>query len=359
MKSSHTLGTLSDRGHANNFNLIRLLAALLVIVSHSFSLAFSSGEPLSRLTGGAISLGDLAVDLFFLTSGFLVTKSLLTRADLLEFVAARALRIYPGLIVMVAVTIAVAALVSPPGFLLHPDTLRYFASTALLWFPKLTNFQLPGLFVSNHWPIAVNGSLHTLPFELRMYGVLVALWLVASLRKRHRPTIMSVAIVALAIAGAVMRVLLPEGQLSRFVFMFFTGASYFVLRGWIRIHGGLATALLVIIVVSAVSRPMFFVIYNLLLGYVLFAASYLPKVWRPRSDVSYGTYIYAFPVQQTIAALIPSVSWWFMTVIAIPVVLIFAYASWHLVEKPAMRAKRFRVFRSNLSESSAARDAPR
>lgn len=335
-----TLAELASRGHENNFDLVRLVAALAVIVSHSFSLAVSQGEPLARLTGGALSIGEIAVDIFFLTSGFLVTGSLFSRRDLFAFIASRLLRIYPGLIVMVILTVTLAGLFAPAGFFVHPDTIHYITATAFLWFPKLTYFHLPGFFELNPWPVAVNGSLHTLPFELRMYGVLAALWLAASLHKRSRLTLMAAGIVGLAVAGAAMRVALPDGQMSRFVFMFFTGGTFFVLRARIRLHGGLAVACAVAVVVSVCNRHMFFVAYNLLLGYALFSLSYLPKLWRPTSDVSYGTYIYAFPIQQCIAMLIPGVTWYAMSGFAIPSVLLLAWLSWHFVEKPAMRLKK-------------------
>src|SRR6187455_1951063 len=89
---------LSDftQGKDNNFNLIRFLAALMVLVSHSFVLSTgrSQLEPFGALLG--MNLGNMAVGVFFAASGFLVTGSLLSRQSFSDFVVARALRIYPG-----------------------------------------------------------------------------------------------------------------------------------------------------------------------------------------------------------------------------------------------------------------------
>jgi peptidoglycan/LPS O-acetylase OafA/YrhL len=95
------------QGKDNNFNLIRLIAALAVLVTHSFAIATGNPElePLRGWLG--MTIGDFAVDAFFITSGFLVTASLARRQSGLEFVCARVLRIYPALLVMVALTVFV------------------------------------------------------------------------------------------------------------------------------------------------------------------------------------------------------------------------------------------------------------
>src|SRR5438046_7505696 len=91
----HLLGE-RGRGRDNNFNLVRLFAAGLVLVSHSWPLTATPGEPLERFAD--FSLGHLGVDVFFVVSGFLVTGSLLARSTLGAFLRARALRIFPALV---------------------------------------------------------------------------------------------------------------------------------------------------------------------------------------------------------------------------------------------------------------------
>ena len=83
-------------GRDNNFNLIRIVAALAVLVDHSFALAIGTADARPFLINSSLNISFLAVDIFFVTSGFLVTASLLTRQNTMEFVLARALRIYPA-----------------------------------------------------------------------------------------------------------------------------------------------------------------------------------------------------------------------------------------------------------------------
>jgi len=101
----------------NNFNLIRIIAALSVLVSHSFVLATGNPNAVPLRASIGMTLGTFAVDAFFIVSGFLVTASLVNRQNIIDFVWARVLRIYPALLVMVLLTV----------FALGP----YFTSEAL------------------------------------------------------------------------------------------------------------------------------------------------------------------------------------------------------------------------------------
>src|SRR5258705_9890366 len=84
----------------NNFGLLRLILALLVVFSHSYSLAWGSedAEPLMRLTHGRLGFASLAVNGFFVLSGFLVTHSFLRSRGFFDYLKKRILRIYPGFI---------------------------------------------------------------------------------------------------------------------------------------------------------------------------------------------------------------------------------------------------------------------
>src|ERR1700733_14431477 len=104
--------TLKDysSGRNNNFNIVRLIAASMVLVSHSFTLATGNPEtePFANQIG--LTLGTVAVHIFFVSSGFLVTGSLLARKSVSEFFLARALRIYPALWVSQVVTFTIVGL---------------------------------------------------------------------------------------------------------------------------------------------------------------------------------------------------------------------------------------------------------
>ena len=179
--------TLGERatGRDNNFNLVRLMAAGLVLVSHSWPLTGTPGEPLERVAG--FSLGHLGVDIFFVVSGFLVTGSLLDR-PMRSFLRARALRIFPAL---AANAFGTALVIGPfvtalplAGYFTTWDTWRYALQNSLTW-PMGVCWTLPGVFLGNPGGHAVNGALWSLPWELTMY-VLLAL-LGATLLRGARP----------------------------------------------------------------------------------------------------------------------------------------------------------------------------
>src|SRR4249919_485571 len=142
-----------SQGRDNNFNLVRILAAFAVLVSHSFPLAMGliggMVEPLkARLD---VTLGSIAVDLFFIASGFLVTGSLLTRKSIVEFLWARVLRIYPALLVMVLLVVFGLGLsfTTAPVSAYLSDTRTYLFivknSTLIAGIAQ----KLPGVFVEN------------------------------------------------------------------------------------------------------------------------------------------------------------------------------------------------------------------
>ena len=182
--------TINDRmgGRDNHFNLIRFLAALAVLVTHSFALSSGKSENEPLWTTYGMTLGSIAVDVFFVTSGFLVCNSLVSRQNLLEFAAARALRILPALWVVLAITVL---LVGPSlttltlvDFARSHETWRYVIKNATM-FGGMAH-TLPGVFEHNAYPRAVNGSLWTMASEVRMYACLCICWWLAGLMPTRR-----------------------------------------------------------------------------------------------------------------------------------------------------------------------------
>ncbi|MFZ4779489.1 MAG: acyltransferase family protein, partial [Terrimicrobiaceae bacterium] len=167
--------TLADAPprHDNHFNLIRFLAATAVIYSHGFNaVAGPTGTDALKACIG-ISLGEIAVDVFFCLSGFLVAGSLLNRGSIRAFAAARALRIYPALILSVVVAVFLVG----PLFTTLPlaeyfqdkMTWGYLTRNCLSINPQWFRYELPGVF--NDLPSAdiINSPMWTLPWEICMY----------------------------------------------------------------------------------------------------------------------------------------------------------------------------------------------
>ena len=358
-------------GRRNNFNFVRLIAALSVLISHSFALSTGdeANEPLARFLG--INLGSLAVVVFFITSGFLVGGSLLLRGEPGRFLVARIMRIYPALIVVIVLTsLLVGPIVSTLP--LH----RYFASSATYQYlvSNITavfniEMNLPEVFSSNPFRGTVNGALWTLRYELWMYGLLLVAWLVTAAHGFNRAF---AALIFCFIAVGTARYwrhpeLVPSafsvpGKLGWLTPMFFLGVAIYLLRNWIRLHWSGVVLVGISLVASALIGPVFFkAVYPLCLAYlVMFVVYALPVIeWTQHRDYSYGLYIYAFLVQQLLAWFIPGVSPVAMSALAVPLALICAVASWHLVEKPSLNrvdqiASRLRHMRSHYLRGRAA-----
>lgn len=325
------------RDGRNNFNSIRLIAAWLVIYSHAWAITGTAGnDHLARLTI-AKSAGAFAVDVFFVISGFLVAASL-ERRSWRDFLVARALRIYPALIVCALATVFVLGplVTSAADYWRDAATWRYLWANATLW---RAEFWLPGVFETLP-RTAVNGSLWTLPIEGRLYLALLVAGALGMLRPmRYLPAW------TLAIAGAcgfaLWRAPLPE-HLSYLIWVtsfFITGTLVWVWRERIRLSWPLLIGLLILAGLARDTRA-FEPAYFALVVYGTFWLGFAPRLPRiERNDLSYGVYLYGWPMQQL--ALLAGATTVASNIIAASVAAFACAAlSWFCIERPALRWKR-------------------
>jgi peptidoglycan/LPS O-acetylase OafA/YrhL len=335
----------------NNFNLIRLIAAAMVIFGHSYVLTLQRGyrEPMSALTG--MEPGPFAVNVFFVISGFLITKSYLNRNKVSTYLVARSLRIFPGLFVAMLFNVLVVGVVFTSLPLWHyvrdQDTWQYILinSTLISRFVQL-EYDLPGVFATNPFGAAVNGSLWTLPYEVWIYIALLMAGIVGILRSRKAVNFLFIGFLIVNTAIALGLLHNPFSMLAnfvRFATFFGWGVVFYTNRFSIPLSGFIAAPLLIIAVLgwrTPLSDP---VLFPLALSYAILWLAYIPKgairQYNKLGDYSYGVYIYAWPVQQGAVALFPNILPLQLFGIALPITLFLAVLSWHLVEKPALRAK--------------------
>lgn len=331
-----TVDTAISTGR-NNFNLMRLIAGWLVIYSHSWPITGSTGvDAISALTQ-IKSGGALAVDVFFLISGFLVAASF-QRNALREFVLARALRIYPALIVCVLLSVCVLGplLTTAPDYWSDQKTWRYLWANASLW---RAQFWLPGVF--DGLPrTAVNGSLWTLPIEGHLYVALTIAGLAGMLApKRYLPA--WALAVAAACAFAYLRAPLPEYlvYLLWVTVFFITGTLCWVYRQ--RIPLSIWPLLTLLAAAVALRGTWWFgLVYVPLLIYATFYIALIPKLpVIAKTDLSYGLYLYGWPMQQ-LALLAGAATVATNTAVATAFAFACAALSWFLVERPALEWKR-------------------
>ena len=331
------------------------MAAAMVLVSHSFAL---TGHPEPIL--GNSTLGTVAVDIFFVTSGFLITSSLLNRRSAVDFVWGRVLRIYPALLVNVILIVFVLG----PAFTILPlnsyfhsrETYQYLVRCATL--VRSVAFSLPGVFEHNTYPRAVNSSLWTLPIELRMYLNLLCLWLAVRVVGKISPRLEVRRLFTWIVLGWTLASCFLSFKQASFPlisslifyspylsFMFFMGASAYVLKEWVRLSSTAAWICVAALGCAVVQKQLFEWIFMAVLVYIVLTAAFLPagilRKYNLLGDYSYGVYIYAFPVQQAIAAIHPGISTVVLLAIASPVTLALSVLSWHLLEKRFLAKKTY------------------
>ncbi|WP_326536368.1 acyltransferase family protein [Pseudorhodoferax sp.] len=324
---------------ANNFDFLRLAAAMMVLVSHQFALS-GSHEPLTPLG----SWGGTGVLIFFGISGFLVAGSWVQDPNPLRFAARRLLRIWPGLFVaLLLVALVLGPLVSSLDartYYSTPLTWKYFKQLGLWSFKPM----LPEVFIGNPMPLSANGSLWTIPIEVRCYLVLALLGIVGLLR---RAWWLPVAFLAFAIwffflfkvgYDQPIRMMLQMGV------VFFCGASMYQLRSVWQAHSAMTwvCALAAIFALWHFGWQEIAATLGLPIVVVLIGTASTPVLRRAGrfGDLSYGLYIYAFPVQQTWVWLGgKNVSIVVGLLVCTSVTVVLAWLSWRLVERPALRLK--------------------
>jgi peptidoglycan/LPS O-acetylase OafA/YrhL len=337
-------------GRDNNFNLIRLLAALSVIFSHSVAVLGLPSDREILFDRLGFSAGEIAVDVFFVASGFLVTGSLVDRGSLVAFLWARALRIYPALWVMLVLTVFLLApaLTTLPlaDYFRAQETYEYLWKCATL--AGGVRYSLPGVFESPPLKGEFNGSLWTLPIELRMYLHLATAWVVLAVVPAIR--VRALTLIAPMAAGAFLAVILhgrlsggPFNPANIRVFMFLAGTTLYLWRDRVRLSRGAMAALFATLAFASFDKSAFFVAYVLGLAPLVLHLAYVPggrvRSFNAWGDYSYGVYIYAFPIQQTLARIFPAMSLLAMVALSVLLTLAVAVLSWRGIERRALARK--------------------
>ena len=328
----------------NNFNLLRFLAATAVVVTHAnpVVLGLDALEPLQAETG--YTLGHLAVNVFFIISGFLIAKSLLSDNDMFDFVAARTLRLIPGLLVATIVTVFVigplVTTVTMGAYFSDWKTWLYVPLTAGL---VLDNLDLYGVFTTVPSHGEINTPLWTLRWEALAYVGLAAVSVLGLLASRWKFALVATAFLGTYFAITVFTDLRQQigavDHIARFGLCFLTGAAFYVYRNSIPLSIIVIVPLWIAVYLAS-ATPGYQAMLVLAMAYTIFWLAFVPagfvREFNNLGDASYGIYIYGFLIQQTVILFLPSLSPTELFLVVLPVVLPAAYLSFYLVEKPAL-----------------------
>ncbi len=332
----------------NSFGLVRLLAAIAVVFSHGYLIVegVSGFEPLERFTG--YPLGAHAVHVFFTVSGLLVAASFDRRPHIVAFGAARFFRIYPGLVAATfSVFVVCAIFASNAGWseILKGSVVSYFAKILIGFAGSST---IPGVFEALPNPGEVNVPIWTLKYEVICY-ISLALIMAAIVRtKIISPLAAALAVVVLSAIWLLQGKAYNEANfldhIARFSFAFWCGVVTWQLREMIPLRAVILAALFALTAVSIYFHlPTVPHMLMLLSGYLaVFVAQYrygVLSTFTDRNDLSYGVYIYGWPMQQLLVLNFPSIGPLGNGIAALAIVIPLAFLSWRFIEKPALRLK--------------------
>lgn len=335
-----TLGELF-KNKTNNLNLMRLIAALAVIYGHASAVTGKGPADIFLQWVGYKFIGGVAVDVFFVISGYLITQSALSKNGLIYYCASRILRIYPGLIMCVFFTVFILglSLTKTPDYLHSQQVWEYFFVNISAF---NTAYFLPGVFENLH-DKAINGSLWSLVVEVRLYIIVLALAVLGVLKKR---SVFNFLFFFSIIAGY----LNPEFWKFLFLYenhqhvalMFLIGSFCLINKDVIYIGPGVLL-LLMFFAASQHGTPSFGVAYTILIPYLVFYLAFAPGFgWFNKfGDYSYGVYLYGWICQQLVVMWLPESTNFSLTILSSLLAFSFAFASWHLVEKPSINCRKY------------------
>jgi peptidoglycan/LPS O-acetylase OafA/YrhL len=334
---------------SNNFDFLRLIFASFVVITHSYPLSGASeSDFLSRLTFSQMPFSYMGVKGFFIISGYLIFKSLLRCKNLSDYYWKRVLRLFPALFVVLLLTVLLAPAVyeSAIPYWKNSSVYTYIPHNLSLFFLQS---KIEGVFENNPYKGSINGSLWTICYEFSMYIMVSLLFFI------RQKSFLKAVIILLFISSYALAVFNPYFFSGIFSKIGLGSNNFYDLMCFFT-AGMLLTYLNIskkteILLISAAFIVLIGSIYLKIFGYTCFftlpvlviligknSTMYINKVGDVLGDISYGVYIYSFPIQQTLM--------YFFKLDTVPLMIfslmlsfLLGYLSWHLIEKKALRYK--------------------
>lgn len=335
----------------NAFDIFRLLLAIGVIYSHSYPLVYGATEGfdlLARISKGQLDVGALAVNGFFVISGFLITQSMCNTHSHFQYFLKRGLRIFPALICSLAL---VSFVIGPFVSSLNPR--EYFTDSGdgpfSFFFKNITfgfhseAWGIHDVFSENPFPFSVNGSIWTLKYEVICYFGVALLSYLSLLRYRLLTLCMTILIGLFYYFNICFQFEQNLSNLIRLSLYFFSGSLYYLYRDKVLLDIKWAVAS-TLILIAAICTSGLNIVLPLLLPYLLIylCVSVQCISIKKIGDLSYGMYIYAFPVQQLLVAYgKPFLNATELFILSLVFVFLISWVSWRYIEKPCLRLKKY------------------
>lgn len=341
--------------YGNNFDFIRFIAATSVIITHmQVLMGLGECDLLCEWTQGTLSFSHLGVKVFFIISGYLIVKSLINSQTYSGYIWKRVLRIFPGLLFVLLVTIFIlgplATTLSIKDYFSSGETWKMLGTMSLF---KLY-LNLPGVFENNPLTNSTNGSLWTLIYEFSFY---ILLLIASFLGFIKRPLVLLMGwLTIFALRVYLGNKIFIYDYSSPYLLnlnilqvidnglFFVSGSLFYLFRERIQFDWKISLIVSIILLVSFyfnsnISRLVCYLVFPYLTFYLAFLPSRLNSFGK-NGDFSYGIYIFAFPVQQLLV-------YYFGLTLGLPIMILmsfiitlsFAWISWNYVEKNALYLK--------------------
>lgn len=305
----------------------------MVLISHQFAL---NGRPEPLIFDQTV--GYFSVFIFFIISGYWVTKSYKEESAFLLFIIKRLLRLIPGLAFCLLICFFI---IGPLGF--SGDLSNYFDTKDNWKFLRniifISKTEINGIFLKNPYPNTLNGSLWTLSIEFKWYVILAIFGLLKFLDKK---TILTIILLSVFSWVYINYFTYDQKDYKSFFYL----GNFFLIGVFLFLIKINFLVLFIFLIISAFLILFKFYYLGLLVGLpplIIYLGTQSFKYFNNISkigDLSYGVYLYAFPIQQTIFYFFGSkLSFYMSFCLVIVLTFAFAYFSWHFIELPFLRLK--------------------
>jgi peptidoglycan/LPS O-acetylase OafA/YrhL len=323
----------------NNFNLLRLIFAGMVIISHAAELKDGNrSHELLTVIFGTISFGELAVDSFFIISGYLITRSWIESPNFFRYLRSRVLRIYPGFICASLIcAFILGPMVSGQTYFSEFNYFDYIKSLIFLKPPKI-----PEVFHGSFYP-DINGSMWTIFYEFSCYVLVAAFGLLGIYKKKIAILFLCLALATLYFLNEIHAIeLIKTQKYVRLGMVFFAGSCFYLYEKIIPWKMTYAITSILIAISLLFSKGLAEISLAIFWGYaILYFAKNAKEiaVVNKIPDFSFGLYLYAWPINKTIYWYFPETGVYACMIVTVLLSIISGIVSWYLIEKPFLKLK--------------------
>ncbi len=335
--------------HYNNFHFLRFLFAVFVVISHAYPLSGGSEKSqwIYEITNGQIVLARIGLDGFFIISGFFIFQSLSRSNTILNYYKKRFLRLFPALFVVLLLTLLLLVPFVYEGqvpLLRNKDIYTYLPNNISLY-----KFQavIKGVFDHNAYH-SINGSLWTIRYEFSLYVALSFLYIF----RKNKKIVKGLIIICFTILLITFNFFIKRFSGSSILGMngyeildlgtFFVGGSLLAAFNFHKFKNKLLLPIVLLALVFSIYFNFYSLVKHIFLPIAIILTGYIkiPLLvnFNKIGDMSYGIYIYSFPIQQILVYYF-KLSVYQLMFYSLIISIIFGYLSWHLIEKRALAYK--------------------